>query len=124
MKILVIEDNQRYSDAIVKGFRDLGASTVSTALTIPAARDLLFGQGVSASIRFDIVVVDACVPGDDYNTGEIIRQLRREGFDGILVAASSLARYRFAQMDDGCTINGGPDKAKIPLVVRKMLPAR
>lgn len=121
MHILVIEDNPRYSDAIVTGFMSLGASGVSTALDLPEARDLLFGQSTSASLRYDIIVVDACVPGDDYNTAGIIGQLRREGFDGILVAASSLEDYRKAQLRDGCDIDGGPRKWEIPFVVSDAL---
>lgn len=117
MRILVIEDNPRYSDVIVQGFMDLGASRVSTALDLPEAKYLLFGQSTSASLRYDIIVVDACVPGDNYNTAGIIRQLRQEGFDGVLVAASSLEDYRKAQLRDGCHIDGGPDKSDIPRVV-------
>lgn len=117
MRVLVIEDNKRYSDRIVKAFQDLGANSVSTALTIGGAELVLFHE----SQVFDIIVIDACVPGDDYNTGHIIRRLRAMKSTAILVAASSLGRYRQAQLRDGCHIDGGPRKWEIPLVVSDAL---
>lgn len=117
MRVLVIEDNQRYSNAIVELFLDLGASGVSTALTISGAELILFHENQV----FDIIVVDACVPGDDYNTAHIIKRLRAEESNAILVAASSLKEYRQAQLRDGCHIDGGPRKWEIPLVVSDTL---
>lgn len=48
------------------------------------------------------IAVDACVPGDNPNTMELVREIRKE-FKGTIVAISSLREYRALLREAGCS---------------------
>lgn len=126
-RVLIIEDMLFYCEMMKKDFEALGVNHVDTAASIHEAIEILFGGYANDTsgnwANYDIIIVDACVPGDTYNTAGIIRQLVTQGFAGVLVAASSLREYRRAQLKDGCTLDGGSDKFKVPEVVSQHLAA-
>lgn len=85
-KVLVVEDDKRWSGIIRRGLGD--KVLVAQAFTTKEAEDA-FEQIPD----FDVILMDACVPGDDPNTMWLVEKMR-ETFKGPIIAISSVPEYR------------------------------
>ncbi|MBI2454361.1 MAG: hypothetical protein HYV54_02220 [Parcubacteria group bacterium] len=95
VKVLVVEDNQRWQDTFARKFgQDF---QLLQATTIEQGEELFL-----ANPDIGIVVMDACVPGDDPNTMNLVKKIR-ETFVGKMIASSSVKDYREILMAAGCS---------------------
>ncbi len=93
-KILVVDDEDFFHEIIRKKLKD--KVTILSAFTIEQAEEVF-----SANPDLDIIVMDACVPGDSPTTPPLVRRMR-EIFSGPIIATSSLGRYRRKLVEAGC----------------------
>ena len=93
-KILAVEDLQHKQDEWRSALN--GRVDFLSALTIKEAIELFDNNP-----DVDVVVMDACVPGDTPTTQGLIRKIR-ETFKGPMIACSSDSSYRRLLMSCGC----------------------
>ena len=93
-KVLVVEDEFRHQ----RSWKDSlhGKVEIMSAYTIEEAEGLFF-----ANVDVALIVMDACVPGDDPTTPPLVQKMR-ETFFGPIIAASSDWGYRQELMAAGC----------------------
>ena len=110
-KVLIIEDDRmhqtNYTDALGERVVLLSAFTVEEG-------ERLFLQHPD----IDLVVMDACVPGDDPTTFPLTCLIRKT-FSGPMIAASSNPKLRQELMQHGCDYES--EKRGVPRIVRTIL---
>lgn len=108
--VLVVEDerwrSRRYREILeVYGLEVYCAGTVEQA----EAHYRKYKERIKA------IIMDACVPGDEPNTLELVREIvadwKARGIAGIMVAASGIDQYRELLVEAGCTHNVPKDRA-------------
>jgi CheY-like chemotaxis protein len=92
-RVLVVEDDDVWQRKIADM---LSGHTVVSANTIEEAYEALKG------VSFDIILMDACVPGEKPNTMSLVTDIRGFGFTGPMVAISSIEVYRHKLVNAGC----------------------
>lgn len=92
-RILIVEDKQRHYTRWQAALDEVAECTIATS--IDEARDA-FARG-----QFDLIILDACVPGDHPTTPPLAREFR-ETFSGPMVAASSSYGYCEMLRHAGC----------------------
>jgi len=92
-KILVVEDNDSWQSSWK---RDLQEFQLLVADSIKEAKELF-----SQNSDIDLIVMDACVPGDSPNTMDLVREIRKV-YQGPILANSSIFEYRKTLMSAGC----------------------
>ncbi len=113
-KVLLIEDDltflERWKSCLVsKGYFVLCAKTIEEALKA-------FPQH-----RWDAIVFDGCVGGDDFNSLPLIQKFRRESDPGCaMIAASSNEDLRAIMINGGCN-HQAEKKEYVPGVVHAIL---
>lgn len=95
-KILVVDDDVKIQAILKKLFSGRNNTILFSALSIEEAR-LIFNQNPD----IDLIVMDACVPGDTPNTIPLVQELR-EKYNGLIVASSSVDFYRKVLLKAGC----------------------
>lgn len=108
--ILMVEDDDEY---ITRTQRILGdAVEVLGAQTLDAGR-ALFEEHKD---RLALILMDACVPGDDPNAMWLVQQIRESGFTKPIIAISGMADYRQmlirAGASDECPKIDAPEKVR------------
>ncbi|OHA66245.1 MAG: hypothetical protein A3D63_01230 [Candidatus Wildermuthbacteria bacterium RIFCSPHIGHO2_02_FULL_49_17] len=93
-KVLVVEDDQYWSGIIRRGLK--GKVLVAQAFTTEEA-EAVFQESPDLAV----ILMDACVPGDDPNTMWLVRKMR-ETFTGPIIAISSNSDYRKELIQAGC----------------------
>lgn len=98
--ILLVEDDARAREVIVKAFtHDWPDSlVVHEAETIARAKELFQQHGA----ELDLILMDACVPGNSPNTMGLVKSIRDGGFSGPMICISSLTKYGAELMEAGC----------------------
>ena len=95
-KVLVVEDF----------FPDIFTRTLSGKVKLLIAQSIEEAtQLFNANPDIDIIIMDACVPGNELNTVPLV-QLFRKTFTGPIITASSVNEYNFALLEAGCSHNG------------------
>jgi len=97
-RILVVEDDNLYF-SIIEG--DLSTE----AITIIRAETLLDADDFFEKNRddLDLIVMDACVPGDEPNSMWLVRKIISSGYKKPIIACSSSSEYRETLMRAGAT---------------------
>ena len=110
MKILVVEDNERVSQFVLKGLREAG----HTAEHADNGRDGMF---LAASAPFDVIIMDRMLPGDIDGLA-IIEVLRKAGKRTPILILSALA-----EVDDRIRglRSGGDDYLTKPFAFGELL---
>jgi DNA-binding response OmpR family regulator len=108
-RILSVEDSLRYQNYFQELFD--GKTDIVFALTIAEAE--------AAGIDFALVMVDACVPGDEPNTIDLVRKIRTSGFTGPIIGHSSEANYLSLLAEAGCSHIS--DKINAPKLALRLL---
>lgn len=93
-KVLLVEDDSVWLEFIGRGLGDkvvlLLASTIEKA-------EKMFNEHPD----INLIIMDACVPGDTPTTQPLIRKIR-ETFSGPMLAISSIGPYRKQLLAAGC----------------------
>ena len=93
-KVLVVEDNEMWRTVVKRGLNNkvqiLFADTITKA-------EKIFEENSD----IDLVIMDACVPGDIPNTQPLVRKIRQT-FEGPMIAMSSMPPYRKQILVAGC----------------------
>ncbi len=110
-KVLLVEDYPGWIK-IIKGGLENEAEVLS-AVTIREAENIF-----SENSDIAIIIMDACVPGDEPNTLPLVKKIR-ETFKGPIIAISSSDSYRKQLVEAGCDYEC--EKKKIPSMVRHVL---
>lgn len=92
-KVLIVEDNYGWQ-SIWK--RDLQKVELLVADSIEEAKKIF-----SQNDDVDLIVMDACVPGDEPNTMNLVREMRKT-YHGSILANSSVLKYREILLNAGC----------------------
>lgn len=95
-KVLIVEDDFGLQ---ASWKRDLESSVILFAADSINAAEKLFTENQD----IDLVVMDACVPGDSPTTIPLIHKIR-ETYKGPMIATSSISAYRKMLMEAGCNI--------------------
>ena len=111
-KVLIVEDNEGWwklwGHALHPRVRGFVAESLEKAETmLPHLSD------------FALIVVDACVPGDDPNSMPLVRRIRAEGYRGPIIASSSVEKFRKLLLDAGCSHE--VPKEEVPRLVVELL---
>ena len=93
--VLVVEDEKEFHRIFRTRLK--GRVTLIVASDLDEAYHLFI-----ANPNFAAIVVDACVPGNRPNALWLVVELRRLGYQGPMVAISSLMRYRIDMLAAGC----------------------
>jgi len=93
-KVLIVEDSKAWSSIIRRGLGDK-ASVLCAYDLIEGARIFMENQDIA------LVVMDACVPGDEPNAQLLVREIRKT-FNGPIIAMSSLEKFRKVLLASGC----------------------
>ncbi len=95
-KVLIVEDDRDYKNICVRPLQKHDVIII-WANTIEMAREL-FANNQDVSI----IVLDACMPGDELNTLELLSEFR-QSFFGPIIANSSKREYVEQMILNGCT---------------------
>ncbi len=110
--ILVVEDFQLIHTNVRDRFE--GRANILSAYTVSEA-EMLFSEYGSS---IDAIVMDACVPGDEPNTIELVREMRRT-FTGPMIAISGMQEYLDDLVKAGC--NKVSSKSEVGKVLENVL---
>jgi len=114
MKIIIVEDDERLQRAWVKTLAIFhGEVAVISAFTVKEAEEKF-----SANPDVTLIVLDACVPGDDINVLPLLEKMR-ETFKGPIIAASSSPSGNEILVKAGCDF--GCRKEAVVSAIIKML---
>ena len=113
VKVLAVDDEQWIHNKWLPELE--GKVELLSAGTIEDARKMFAEHPDIAAIA-----MDACVPGDEPNTMELVREFRKT-FSGPMLAASGLGDYRELLMKAGCDYDVGMDKNDVPGMFIKIL---
>lgn len=93
-RVLLVEDNAKLVDSLVRGLREHGY-TVDAALTAAA------GEKQAASVAYDLVILDLMLP--DRDGLEVCRSLRKTGIRApiLILSALSSTREKVTGLDAG-----------------------
>jgi len=111
-KVLVVDDNESLQRSL-KNVLSRHGIIVLSALTIGEAEELF-----STNPDVNLIVMDACVPGDRPNTFSLVRKIRQK-YAGPIIACSSLREYRRLLIEAGCDQEAS--KLDLPIVIKKIL---
>jgi CheY-like chemotaxis protein len=111
-KVLVVDDNESLQRSL-KNVLSRHGIIVLSALTIGEAEELF-----SANPDVNLIVMDACVPGDRPNTISLVQKIRQK-YAGPMIACSSLREYRHLLIEAGCDQEAS--KLDLPTVIKKIL---
>jgi two-component system copper resistance phosphate regulon response regulator CusR len=70
MRLLVIEDDQKVADVIVRGLR-------AERFAVDVAHDGITGWEMASSVQYDLIILDLMLPG--ISGTEVLRRLQRTG---------------------------------------------
>ena len=93
-KVLVVEDNEQWQAVFAGRYGE--QFELLQATTIEDGEELFF-----ANPDIGIVVMDACVPGDDPNSIPLVRKISKT-FTGKMIASSGSSMFRQMLVDAGC----------------------
>ena len=68
---------------------------------------------------WDVIVVDGCLGGDDFNTEELVRTIREQGYTGPMIAASKNSELRKFLVCAGCDEES--EKEFVPANIARLL---
>lgn len=97
-KVLIVEDDSQWHRIYKRGLGDF--CEVIIAETVEAG-ERLFAENQNTAL----IIMDACVPGDEPTTLELTRKIR-ETFKGPMIGTSSMFEYRNALLEAGCDYSG------------------
>ena len=112
-KVLIVEDSAGWQEIWKRELSDLPDTYLLSALSIEEAERLFRANG-----PFDVIVMDACVPGDEPTTPPLVWMMR-ETYNGPIIACSSFSPYRDQLMQVGC--NFSAMKEDVGGIVRRLL---
>jgi CheY-like chemotaxis protein len=102
-KVLIVEDNPTYSHMIRRNLED--KVLIAQAFTTKEA-EAIFQRNPDLAV----ILMDACVPGDNPNTMWLVKKMR-ETFTGPIIAISSVSDYRKKLMEAGCNYEAMKNQA-------------
>jgi len=109
-KVLLVEDYPAWIKIIKE---DLGgAAEVLSATTVEEAEKMFEDNPDIA-----LIIMDACVPGDEINTLPLVKKIR-ETFTGPIIAISANDLYRKKLVEAGCTCEC--EKKKVRSMIRHL----
>ena len=94
-RILIIEDNAEQQRAFFLRLSRHFDLVQAFSIIEPGISNLL-------ESKYDLIAIDGCVPGDNFNTGPLIARIR-QSHDCPLVAISSSHELRLKMRELGCT---------------------
>ncbi|MFA6297322.1 MAG: response regulator [Candidatus Paceibacterota bacterium] len=111
-QILVIEDDKNiilgYQGLLKKfPFEFIVATTLEEAERLYPIRE------------WDVIVVDGCLGGDDFNTGPLVKEIRASGYTGHMIAASGNPDLRRFLVEAGCSMD--VEKRFVPANILNLL---
>jgi hypothetical protein len=112
--VLIVEDSYYEQDDIARALR--GKADVLQAYDIGTARQMFMDNRDA----INIIVMDACVPGNRPTTPPLVREIRAAGFTGPMIASSSMGDFCQILMRAGCDVDSG-GKAQVPEIVTGLL---
>ena len=94
MRILVVEDEQKMSQFLKKGFSEVGYN-------VDIAEGGVSAETLAAENEYDLVILDLMLP--DQNGIDTARHLRRDGFEGpiLMLTALSTTKDKVHGLDAG-----------------------
>lgn len=95
-KVLVVEDHDKCYEIIAE--RLVGKVKIIRADTLQEGWELF-----QKNPDLDLIIMDACVPGDKPNAMPLVREIRRRGFDKPIIASSSITAYCNLLVEAGAT---------------------
>ncbi|MDP1833436.1 MAG: response regulator [Candidatus Moranbacteria bacterium] len=102
-KVLVIEDHDGYFRRINEELN--GKVEVLRATTLEEGEDLF-----RRNTDIDLIIMDACVPGDRPNSMSLVRKIVQAGFTKPIIACSGLYEYREELLNAGATHDAKKNK--------------
>lgn len=95
-KVLVVEDNDVYFmfiENVLKGKVEIMRAKILHEGYV------LFRENPD----FDLIIMDACVPGDNPNAMPLVEEIVKSGYDKPIIASSTVKDYRQELIDAGAT---------------------
>ncbi len=105
-KVLLIEDDEFYSE-FIKADLEKGGVVVLLSTTLNGGYELFNKHSDS----IDLIIMDACVPGDRPNSMPLVRTIIESGYSKPIIACSSMPQYRGALTSVGATHQAGKNEA-------------
>jgi len=91
---MIVEDSKAWSDIIKRGLGD--------KVSVFCAYNLIEGARIfEENPDMAVVIMDACVPGDEPNAQILVREIRKT-FKGPMIAMSSMEKFRKVLLAAGC----------------------
>lgn len=99
--VLLVEDDSDARSRIVAAFKSdwPDSLVIHEAATVEVASELF----QTHQAQLDLVLMDACVPGNSPNTQKLVGAIREAGFAGPMICISSLPRYGEELIAAGCS---------------------
>lgn len=110
-KVLIVEDFPQWQRIFQRELEDF--CEVLLAGTVEKGEQLY-----KANPDVALIIMDACVPGDEPTTLELIKKIR-ETFKGPMIGTSSMSNYRSALLEAGCDYSS--DKGTVARTMAKEL---
>ncbi len=111
LKVLIVEDDAQWQRIYKRELNEI--CEVIIAETVEAGERLF-----AANPNVTLIIMDACVPGDEPTTLELTQKIRKT-FKGPMIGASSVFNYRSALLEAGCDYSG--DKGTVARTMVKEL---
>ena len=112
-KILLIEDDldwlKRWQSPLTRRY----------AMDIICARSIGEALEVFPTKNWDLIVVDGCIGGDDFNSPPLIQKMR-ETYSGPMVAASRSRELMMEMKKAGCSHKAN-EKSFVPAIIEDIL---
>lgn len=96
--VFLIEDDESVVRSLKRNLEDRGYEVIA-ALTQLVAIDWFAVH----RDRLDIILLDACVPGNRINTIPLLKHFRTSGYDGRVIAVSNDHDFNVALLQAGAT---------------------
>ena len=111
-KVLVVEDYDDYYRLAEKGLA--GKVEIMRAETLSEGRKLF-----QENPDVDLIIMDACVPGDKPNSMPLVAEIIESGYDKPIIASSSMPFYTNKLVEAGATHEA--DKMEAPKLALGLL---
>ncbi len=111
-KVLVVEDYDPYYATVEKGLA--GKVELMRAETLSEGRKLF-----QENPDVDLIIMDACVPGDKPNSMPLVAEIVESGYDKPIIASSSIPFYTRKLVEAGAT--HGANKYEVPELALDLL---
>ncbi len=101
LQILLFEDNDDFSSALIGLFKD--EADITLIYNLDNAHKYLNFDNLDIN-KFDLIIMDACLSSREPDTMPIIEKIIDKGYQGDIIAASNSEKYSKVLMKAGATI--------------------